>query len=181
MAGRPKLHIIHDRPLWIETAGTHERELLQNLLQLYLYEMSEFEPREIDERGLFRYQYLDEYWRDERRTPLLARLGGAPAGFALVHEQSVLDPSASGVRSVAEFFVLRDRRREGIGRELALEVFRRFPGRWEVRVAERNEPAMGFWRAVIGEYTGGRFVEVVLDDHRWRGPVHTFDNSLMVG
>jgi hypothetical protein len=44
-----------------------------------------------------------------------------------------------------------------------------------------NAAAQAFWRKVIGDYTAGRFVELILDDHRWRGPIQTFDNSLMVG
>jgi predicted acetyltransferase len=179
--GTARIHIVENRALSIEEAGPQAREVVRNLMQLYLYEMSEFDGRPIDEQGLFPYSYLADYWREEGRTPLLARAGRSPAGFALVREHSVLDPEASGVRSVAEFFVLRQFRRLGIGRELAMEVFRRFPGRWEVSVAQANEAAKAFWRRVIGDYTAGRFVEIVLDDHRWRGPVQTFDNSLMVG
>jgi predicted acetyltransferase len=103
-----------------------------------------------------------------------------PAGFCLVREGSVLDPKAP-IRTVAELFVPRSFRRLGIGRALALAGFRRFPGRWEVREAEANEPAQAFWREVIGAYTAGAFVELALADGRWRGPVQTFDNSLMLG
>jgi predicted acetyltransferase len=99
----------------------------------------------------------------------------------MVNMHSVLDPNATGVRTVAEFFVLRGMRRLGLATTLALETFRRWPGRWEVRELAANAPAIAFWRKVIGDYTGGRFVELELDDHRWRGPVQTFDNSLMVG
>ena len=33
------------------------------------------------------------------------------------------------------------------------------PGRWVVRVSERNVPALGFWRRTVGEYTGDHFGE----------------------
>jgi predicted acetyltransferase len=150
-------------------------------MQLYLYDLSEFTGSALDVDGRFAYQYLDAYWSEPGRRAFLARISGRPGGFALVNEHSVLSPEASGVRTIAEFFVLRPFRRVGLGSALALDVFRRFPGRWEVRQEHANEPAQFFWRKVIGEYTAGRFVELYLADHRWRGPVQTFDNSLMVG
>ena len=168
-------------PASVDEAGPAERDIVRNLLQLYLYDMSEFEPRDLDERGVFSYRYFDAYWAEPDRRVLLVRLGGRPAGFAMLNEHSVLSPARSGVRTVADFFIVRGLRRFGLGTALALETFRRFPGRWEVRERATNLPAIEFWRGVIGEYTGGRFVELDLDDHRWRGPVQTFDNSLMVG
>ena len=162
-------------------ATADEAPVLQNLMQLYLYDMSQFSHREVDSRGLFNHEHLDRYWQDESRAAFLARLGGRPAGFALVDEHSVLKGPGAGVRTIADLFVLRNHRRRGRGTHLAIEVFRRFPGRWEVRQDAGNEPAQAFWRKVIDRYTAGRFVELVLDDHRWRGPIQTFDNSLMLG
>jgi predicted acetyltransferase len=168
-------------PAAITEASVRERDLVRNLLQLYLYEMTEYEPRDVEADGSFAYRYFDAYWSEPRRSVLVMRVGGRPTGFSMVNDHSVFSPGASGIRSVAEFFVLRGYRRLGLGTTLALETFRRYPGRWEVREMAANQPAIEFWRRVIGEYTGGRFVELELDDHRWRGPVQTFDNSLMVG
>ena len=46
---------------------------------------------------------------------------------------------------MAEFFVLRKYRRCGIGSHVALEVWKRFPGQWEVRVIESHISALPFW------------------------------------
>ena len=51
------------------------------------------------------------------------------------------------------------------------------PGRWEVGQMPRNTPAQAFWRRVIGEYTGGRFVEHTLDEAGWQGVLQCFDNT----
>ena len=64
---------------------------------------------------------------------------------------------------LCEFFVLRALRGRGIGRAAALALFRSFPGRWEVEEMRRNEPAVRFWRRVIGEYTRGAFEEAPRD------------------
>jgi GNAT superfamily N-acetyltransferase len=61
---------------------------------------------------------------------------------------------APEVWDVAEFFVLRRHRTRGVGRAAAEAVWRRFPGEWEVRVMEGNEPALAFWTATIAGFTG---------------------------
>ena len=167
--------------LQIEIATAADAPLLRNLMQLYLYEMTQYEERHIGADGRFDYRYLDEYGSESGRHALIGRALGRPVGFSLVHHGSVLDPGATNVRSVAEFFVLRAERRRGLGRLLALETFRRFRGRWEVREMEANKAAQAFWREVIAGYTAGAFVELQLNDARWRGLVQTFDNTLMVG
>jgi predicted acetyltransferase len=165
----------------IERASPADAGALQNLLQLYLYDLTEFNYRDVGPHGRFEHDPLERYLEADDRAAFLARAWGRPSGFALVSEHSVLNGDAAGVRTIRDLFVLRRYRRRGVGTRLALDIFRRYPGRWEVRQEASNEPAQAFWRAVIGRYTAGRFVELVLDDHRWQGPVQTFDNSLMVG
>jgi predicted acetyltransferase len=76
---------------------------------------------------------------------------------------------------VDEFFVLRKYRRQGIASKCATRAFDLFPRRWEVRQVVKNVAAIAFWRKTIASYTHGRFVEIMIDDERWRGPVQTSD------
>jgi predicted acetyltransferase len=78
---------------------------------------------------------------------------------------------------VAEFFVMRKYRRQGVGEQVATLIFDMFPGKWEIQETTKNLSAQAFWRKVIGRYTGGRFGEIFLNDDRWHGPVQSFDNS----
>ena len=50
---------------------------------------------------------------------------------------------------MAEFFVMRKYRRHGVGRQAALEIFRRFPGPWQVRQQRFNPEATAFWHKSI--------------------------------
>jgi predicted acetyltransferase len=108
------------------------------------------------------------------RHPFIIRADGRIAGFTILDERSRLtgDPD---VADVAEFFVLRRYRRQGIGAAAAARAFSLFSRRWEVREKTENRPAIAFWRKAIAGYTGGAFTEVVFDDARWRGPVQMFD------
>ena len=155
----------------LSLAGLDEKPVLRNLLELYLHDASDVHQQDVGPAGLYGYLYLDHYWTDEGRYPFLIRADGRWAGFALVNEHAVVFP---GARSVSEFFVIKKFRRLGVGRRVACQIFDRFPGAWEVRQLAANAPARDFWRAVVGDYTGGRFREYYLDDERWHGWAQVF-------
>jgi predicted acetyltransferase len=159
----------------ITPAAAEERARLLALFELYVYDLSEVLPLDVGDDGRFRPLPLDAYWSDPRCHPFLLRAGGKLAGFALVQERSRLTGDES-VRDMAEFFVVRRYRKQGIGERAAAWLFDRFPGSWEVRQKRENQAATAFWRRAIWRYTGGRFEEVVLDSAGWRGPVQRFDS-----
>jgi predicted acetyltransferase len=70
---------------------------------------------------------------------------------------------------MAEFFIIRGYRRRGIGTEVAHEVWRMFPGQWEVRVVKTNDTAKEFWERAITGYIGesGNPVSVEKDGKSW--------------
>lgn len=122
-------------------ARFRDRPILWRLLQLYLHDFSEVDRHTLNARGEFEYRWFDRYWSDPERTPLLVRVEGKWAGFALVR---LGEPN-----EMAEFFVMRKYRRSGIGRRVAAECFRRFPGNWRIHEVRGNAAAVAFWRAVI--------------------------------
>lgn len=149
-----------------------DRPVLERLLQLYLYDFTEFEPKDVDESGRFEYSWLGAYWTEAGRLPFAVRVDGRLAGFVLVNRHS---PSGQPVdHSIAEFFVMRTYRRRGVGRAVARELFDRLPGVWEVAEIPANTPAQAFWRAVIGKYTGGDYREFPDGSPSWNGPIQRF-------
>lgn len=138
-----------------------EQPLLRHLFELYLYDFSEMEHADLDEEGWFvpnAAWWLERYWSDPGKQALLLRVGGKPAGFALLDERSPIAGSADR-RYIAAFFVMRAYRHRGLGAALAHDIFRRFPGRWQVLEVRANPRAQAFWRRVIGDMTGGAFEE----------------------
>ncbi len=120
-----------------------DKAVLANLLELYNHDMSEFyDELQVNEHGRFEYRWLDHYWTEAGRFPYLIRADGRIAGFVLVRD-------VDGVFQIAEFFVLRSFRREGIGAVAARMAFRKHPGRWEVWHASANGPAAVLWRSVV--------------------------------
>jgi len=70
---------------------------------------------------------------------------------------------------MAEFFVIRGCRRRGIGTQAAHEVWRQFPGLWEVRVMQTNTAARRFWAGAISRFMGEviRPVDIEKGGERW--------------
>ncbi|MBA3414295.1 MAG: GNAT family N-acetyltransferase [Chloroflexia bacterium] len=138
-----------------------ERLLLRRLFELYLYDFSEMEHADLDDEGWFvphAAWWLERYWSEPGKEALLLRAGSKPAGFVLLDERSPIAGSADR-RSIAAFFVARAYRRRGLGEAMAREVFRRFPGRWQVLEVKANPRAQAFWRRIIAEVSGGVYTE----------------------
>lgn len=144
--------------------------LLQNLLELYVHDLSAIFPVEPGPDGRFGYERLPLYWSDPAaRHAFVIESGGRVAGFALATRGSPASDDPT-VLDVAEFFVLRGHRRAGVGRQAAKALWDELPGQWVVRVAEANRAGLAFWRATVREYTAGAFQENGRpgEPHAWR-------------
>lgn len=130
-----------------------EADVLSNLIELYAYDFSAFMDLKLGEDGRFGYPQLPLYWTDPQRFPFFIRVGGRLAGFVLVRKGSQVlnDPDTW---DMAEFFIVRSQRRSGAGMGAAHEVWRLFPGKWEVRVSDRNTKAKPFWAHSIAAFLG---------------------------
>jgi predicted acetyltransferase len=143
-----------DRPsagVRLELALREQSPILANLLELYAHDFSEFQPLDISPEGRFGYKSLPLYWSESNRHPFLIRFNGELAGLALVKRGSEISDHEE-VWDMAEFFVLRGCRRHGVGTLAAQEVWRRFPGLWEVRAMQSNPSAISFWNRAISDF-----------------------------
>ena len=134
-------------------AAPEQAPILDNLIELYAHDFSEFHDLDLGADGRFGYSSLPLYWSEPDRHPFLVRVDGKLAGFALVKRGSEVSGNEA-VWDMAEFFVTRGYRRRGIGTQIAHEVWRRFPGAWEVRVMQSNISAYHFWARAISTLTG---------------------------
>ncbi len=137
-------------------AEVQDKSVVANLLQLYLYDFSEFAGWAINEHGLFDYSYLDHYWIEPDRHPFFVRVDGELAGFALIRTVS---EDGAEKNHLAEFFILRKFRRCGVGEAAGRQLFDRLSGVWSVAQMDKNVLAQRFWRRVISRYTSGSYTE----------------------
>ena len=166
----------------VETAGSAERPLIEGLLQFYIYDFSDMPPADLDdfafdERG--GYEILDfqmaDYWRLDGYFPLVIRVDGRVAGFALIN--TISHRGGLVERNMGEFFVARLYRRRGVAAEAVRQILRLYPGRWEVAVVERNGAAKAFWPRAIAAAGVDDLEKVDGDGQHWRGPIWTFRAS----
>jgi predicted acetyltransferase len=161
----------------IKMATADERPALKNMLQLYIHDFSEVlgerQETELGADGLYPDYPLDAYWRETTHIPLVMRVGGRLAGFALLNAAQHAGRSVE--RNMGEFFIARRYRRSGLGTLAARTIFSRYPGQWEVAIARRNTSALPFWRQVITHHPDSREIEEMdVTSPAWNGPLFRF-------
>jgi len=103
-------------------------------------------------------EFLAGWFNDPSAHPFVILADGQRVGFALVARPPEFPRRTADFR-MAEFFVVDQARRRGVGAGAATLLFTRFVGDWEVVEDEYNRPALAFWRRVIGRHSSGRYSE----------------------
>ena len=142
--------------LHIIEAKWEDRDTLMNLLEKYLYEFSQWEKTDVDENGLYGYEYLDCYFEEEHRYPYLFMAEGKIAGFALISDYPEV-PEEGTDFCLSEFFILHKYRRQGYGREAVFQLLDKHHGKWQLKRHPHNLASVFFWNKVIDAYTGGNY------------------------
>jgi predicted acetyltransferase len=139
-------------------ASEEYKPVLENLMQFYMYDFSEFVELDVESDGKFTaYPHLEDYWQEgNSKLPYLVKKEEKFIGFVLV---KLIETTEGSYFSIAEFFVMKKYRREGIGKAAAFRIFDLHKGGWEVFQRENNTPARLFWINVISQYTKGEFQE----------------------
>jgi predicted acetyltransferase len=137
-------------------ASAEYKAVIQNLMQFYIYDFSEFIKYDVEDNGQFApYPNLNSYWEDvNNKFPYVIKMNDKYIGFVLV---KLIEIENRNYFSMAEFFILKNYRRSGLGKSIAMKVFNLHKGNWEVYQRDSNKPAQLFWKKVIEEYTNGRY------------------------
>jgi ribosomal protein S18 acetylase RimI-like enzyme len=119
----------------LRQAALAEQDLLRRLLAAYLFEFDgQTEP----------YRYLAAYWVEPERLPFLIESEGEIAGLALVRVRG-------REWTIAEFSVIPEMRRKGVGSKAVAAVVQRADAAGaryvEATVQIDKLEALAFWRA----------------------------------
>ncbi len=134
----------------IELRKAEDRELLWNIHQKYLYEMTNYYDDPMDAKGNYSYGYFDSYFTDPNRTALLLMRKDRLIGFAMIHPFSYFGETPDHV--MAEFTVFPHFRRNHFAEEAVRAIFAEYPGAWEIKYHEKNTAARHFWTKVSEPY-----------------------------
>jgi len=162
--------------LALRHVGEAERPVLENLIQLYIHDFSEFFSGtlrcELGSDGRYPLDHPVLPWlATPGNVALLLYSDGHLAGFAQIEGTDTADRR----RRVAEFFIVRKHRRTGLGTAAAAAIFELWPGQWLAEVRRRNLGAAGFWqRAITTHRWAADPVVVDRRDEQWDGPEWQF-------
>ena len=132
------------------TVRPEDRELLWNLNQKYLYEMTNYYDDELDALGNLHYGYFDAYFTDPKRRAYFLYEGETLVGFAMVHPYSFINGSPDHV--MAEFTIFPMYRNRHLAAAAAETIFDLHKGSWEIKYNENNHAANAFWNNVTKEF-----------------------------
>ena len=142
--------------LSIVKAKNEDRDTMMNLLEKYLYEFSQWDKNDVNENGLYGYEYLDCYFEEDNRYPYFIKIDEKIAGLILISDYPEV-PEESTDFCLSEFFIMHKYRRKGYGKKAAFKVFDLHHGKWQLKRHPHNEASVKFWNNVIDEYTKGNY------------------------
>ena len=138
----------------LHAAQRDELETIENLMQFYVYDFSEWLPLKLDEQGFFNIQPKLDYWRNSATRPFLIRVDGELAGFVTVDDETHI---VGAEYNIGYFFVSRRFRGQGVAKFVVSALLSRFPGQWQIFHIDANQPARLFWAKVVPDLTSGEF------------------------
>jgi predicted acetyltransferase len=139
----------------IEPVKIEEKEILRNLLEKYNYEFSQYNTVDVNNLGLFGYDYLDNYWTEQNRFPFFIKVDTKLAGFIMVNDYPEIKLDTN--YTLSEFFIMYKYRRHGIGAYAVKYILDKFNGKWQLQFHPKNKISEKFWIKTINEYTQGKY------------------------
>ncbi len=151
----------------LERVKKDERIKLENVLQLYLYDLNFYFPIPFDS-NLCKYEYdLNKYFKDN--YAYFIKEDNNILGFILI------DKIDKENYEISEIFVMNVYRKNKIGKKVAFIVFDKHKGNWIVKTVPKSPVAESFWHKVIDEYTSGNFTLEYIG--KYNRAVFTFSNK----
>jgi len=136
--------------LRLRTVQKKDRDLLWNINQKYLYEMTNFYDDPMDDSGNYHYGHFDDYFSDPMRVSYFIFNDDVLVGFAMLCPYSNVDQNPDYM--MAEFTIFPAYRRKHFALDAARMILDKHPGKWEIKYNEKNSGAKKLWNAVATPY-----------------------------
>jgi len=135
-------------PIELLRTTLDQADLIRNLYQFYAYESSDWEAEDVEVDGRFyiHEEHLARYWQSPGWSADLILVDGFIAGFVLI-ERSEL-PGLE-VNELADLFILKRYRRQGIAKAVAQQLLCSGTGDWLLRCYALDPAGVAFCQAVL--------------------------------
>ena len=126
-----------------------ERKKLENLLQLYLHDLSLLFSIPFNSTTC-EYEYdLNKYFKDD--YAYFIKSDKDILGFILI------DNNLNNNYEISEIFVLNNYKGKKVGETAVKKVFDLYKGNWTIKAVPLSPVAEAFWEKTISKYTNGNF------------------------
>ena len=127
-----------------------DKNLLENMMQLYLHDISINFPIDFDSTTC-KYDYdLDSYF-EKNVAFFIENEKQEKLGFILI------DLLSNTSFEISEMFILNNYKRQGIGEKAIKDIFKKYRGDWIVKAVPLSIVAEKFWNNVINNYSNGKY------------------------
>lgn len=140
----------------------NEKDTLANLLEKYNYEFSQYDKRKFNDKGLFGYKYIDNYFTEDGRFAYFIIANNELAGFALINKYHECERPIDW--SVAEFFVSYNYRRQGVATRAVELIFNKHKGYWHIKYHKKNSASVVLWNNTAKKYSDNNYELCVGDE-----------------
>ncbi len=139
----------------LQRVSEKDRDLLWNINQKYLYEMTAFYDDIMDKNGNYHYGYFEDYFTDPKRSAYLiynvqSNSDEVLIGFAFLCPYSNIGKNPD--YTMAEFTIFPAYRKNHFALEAAKLILAKHPGKWEIKYNERNRAAKKLWNSLAASY-----------------------------
>lgn len=125
----------------LEKVTLDKKEVLHNLLQFALYDGSKYIENELNENAKFDYKWFNNYFTDSDREAYFIKNNDLYLGFVMINGNLKFNNSG---KSIAEFLIMPQYRRNHIGKRVAIEIFEKYKVYWEVEPIKNCNEAYSF-------------------------------------
>lgn len=127
-------------------ATAETRNKLENLITLYLHDLSEFaDDLKVNQDGKFEYEGIELYFTRDELKPFFIYFHDEVVGFILLNSGNFVPKDID--YSVHEFFILKSFRKKGIGSAAVRKLMDIYKGKYKIVQLAGNKPAINFWKS----------------------------------
>ncbi len=157
---------------------------IQNMARFYVYDMSRYcgfisNDWACPENGLFECFDFKKSFEESNRKTFLIKVNEELAGFVLL---VIDDSNAKTVWQIDEFFILAKFQGKGVGEQVAHQIWKMYPGNWQLHVIPENTKGLAFWHKAVTSFTTGIYSENVItvdyDMHQPKRIIFKFESSV---
>lgn len=143
----------------LERITVESKEKLENLVSIYLHDLSEFAADlKVNENGKFEYEGLELYFKLDELIPYFITYQGQVAGFILFNTGKYVPKGID--YSAHELFVIKGFRNKGIANSVINILLNTYRGKYRIVQISSNKAAVNFWTKFY-QNQGIKYIETI--------------------